>query len=1209
MNTSAAENTKVIDLEHLQQLSYERSKLWATFLDNIQESENQCEIPLDHMEDYVGDIPEEEDEDALASMEDENYDDNVDPEALRDITNSTRLSLMVGGTNKSTLLPDSTCNGVNNDLIGMLNETLPVINEHNRQLRESGFDRILNTFDAKKIEEKVGGWLRRHNSLCGGNGGDFSMTTSSERRAEVHGSVKNKRGIEKQHHLPVPCIPFNTYQQEDESDSDASFNSGETARYIKSSRSGNIRNSASTTMMIKTYRMVKSTRQALRDKYGYDPNDLVDSHLNELKLRRRLAKKTASHHHYNDVHHSARSHKMPMYHQYMTPTTHITQSRRKVLRKRTTSNSFSTMDESSSDSDSCYDNGGRNYHRKYKMCCTERYCSRYIPGHLLMPNPTPVTATVKRSQYRSHRTPICARNDQMLYYYQSHTHSMQSPPSPHEFRKPVVKKSLKRLDNRPCRKESECRCCGQKRLCKEYKHLADTSTEEWIVENSFSPEKESGIFTSTQLTTSGKNSKPIEEKGKDDSSNEVDISQQDYNHQTIVDLKSSKKVGETPKPAPVEEEKSHSREMQLQKKSGGKCVDKNEDETSDLKANENKSSNKTEDDPKQKPRQNVSKNVTKKKTKSKKELNVPNDSFQLELQIALKESEELYKKEQMRNVKGQPQEANVEIDLDDPKTNAEETYTDFKVVYNSTTVAKNKADEAAIPKGSSVKKTKANKKDLSKNGVPEAPLKEMDMEKCDSISKSNANISKAKERKTKMNNNKKDKASEGNDKEKNPNVIEIANSHKIPKSSEGTEQLQENSMRDQAATKVHISITVEEKEAVDQECDEDKKTTISSFQNHQINDFKVVENSKFHSTEGKGENNRKRTKNLSLSKPKSKCKAAHLNEVIFENKESQRGRDIETNNDTNISRLVETRHQLENNTSNEIPLKKPDSKTKVKEKTNKNNVDPSVAKKRQKRKKENSKSVKSSHKSSPTQSPNTSDDEIPAKLKQNDETITHNKKKDNSSNNNSSSNNANVTSTTMQHSPSPEIEYKSRYRRKAPKDSNSDKNDDIDCTVVSSTTANLEPPAYEEITNEQSQRGESNSSSNATIMEQNIPTNYYTPNKGILIYAPHKSSLAPPQSFSQDGASFIITHEHLSRVIGQKAATKFLKYYIGRRRFNSKSTIYFKPPSNGIVPDTSEDSSSDDDDLEYIGQYGDLYESFGGGGAGSNHDSGAHKQS
>lgn len=33
MNTSAAENTKVIDLEHLQQLSYERSKLWATFLD------------------------------------------------------------------------------------------------------------------------------------------------------------------------------------------------------------------------------------------------------------------------------------------------------------------------------------------------------------------------------------------------------------------------------------------------------------------------------------------------------------------------------------------------------------------------------------------------------------------------------------------------------------------------------------------------------------------------------------------------------------------------------------------------------------------------------------------------------------------------------------------------------------------------------------------------------------------------------------------------------------------------------------------------------------------------------------------------------------------------------------------------------------------------------------------------------------------------
>lgn len=97
--------------------------------------------------------------------------------------------------------------------------------------------------------------------------------------------------------------------------------------------------------------------------------------------------------------------------------------------------------------------------------------------------------------------------------------------------------------------------------------------------------------------------------------------------------------------------------------------------------------------------------------------------------------------------------------------------------------------------------------------------------------------------------------------------------------------------------------------------------------------------------------------------------------------------------------------------------------------------------------------------------------------------------------------------------------------------------------------------------------------------------------KGILIYSPYNPNLAPAQNITSDGY-FTITREHLSHVIGEKQADKFLKYYIGRKRFNSNSSIYYRPPTIGAHSDNMSSSSDSDDVLENLGQYGDLYESL-----------------
>ena len=122
---------------------------------------------------YGPEFDERDTNDDLASMEDSDCNDgDIDPSVLRNLTNNQRLSLLLSSTANTTT-------EVETEIVDLVNETLPILHEHNRQLKETGFDKILSTFDKKKIEEKVGTWLNRHNSLFGG---DASLLSDENKR-------------------------------------------------------------------------------------------------------------------------------------------------------------------------------------------------------------------------------------------------------------------------------------------------------------------------------------------------------------------------------------------------------------------------------------------------------------------------------------------------------------------------------------------------------------------------------------------------------------------------------------------------------------------------------------------------------------------------------------------------------------------------------------------------------------------------------------------------------------------------------------------------------------------------------------------------------------------------------------------------------------------------------------------------------------------
>ncbi|XP_041447675.1 uncharacterized protein LOC121403833 [Drosophila obscura] len=389
----------LLDEETLEALVYERSKSWSSMMKHCGEAGDGNEVDL-------GDIEK------LYKGEERDPDVQEDEEAAEDELLETDLGM--GNVNATAAMSKAEltmilCAGENKEKTAemeeILNQTMPIVQEHKRKWKAAGLDQILDTFDAQKIEQHVGQWMRRNNSVY--------LEESSQRYDCSH---------ERSHSDP--------------SDNE-SLHSIDTARYIMQSRKRSTPIPKMTNMTtIKMYRTHSRKRDELRAKYAYDDEQEHRHHMQALLHRRRererkLAYLTSSPRHYS----------------YSSSSHHSHHTRLKHLRKRRADSSLFGS-PSSEDEDATLSG------------CDCRSCLKRV---------------LTRSAYE-----CCSYRGQREYHHQA-----ASSRSMHRVRRP--QSFQEELDLRPRLMENECSCCNSDRLCADVVHIANSSTEEWVVENCNSP--------------------------------------------------------------------------------------------------------------------------------------------------------------------------------------------------------------------------------------------------------------------------------------------------------------------------------------------------------------------------------------------------------------------------------------------------------------------------------------------------------------------------------------------------------------------------------------------------------------------------------------------------------------------------------------------------------------------------------------------------
>lgn len=235
-------------------------------------------------------------ESSIVAIEEANEDneDNVEEQLYKTTHNMTKTELM-----------EMLCNEENKEI---LDQTLPIMEEHVRKWKEAGLDRILDTFDGQQIEQHVGGWLRRNNSVYG---------------------AKDLLQVSPAHQI---------YSTSNSNDSEAeSMHSVDTARYIRDSRKRTISTASKCSIpksTIKMYRNVPRKRAELSAKYGCEEQE--HRHHMQALLHRR-----------SKLHSRKNEHDL-IYH----PNSKHSKQRRKQLRKRRDTSPM-LYSSSSSDDDRC----------------------------------------------------------------------------------------------------------------------------------------------------------------------------------------------------------------------------------------------------------------------------------------------------------------------------------------------------------------------------------------------------------------------------------------------------------------------------------------------------------------------------------------------------------------------------------------------------------------------------------------------------------------------------------------------------------------------------------------------------------------------------------------------------------------------------------------------------------------------------------------
>ncbi|XP_043655471.1 uncharacterized protein LOC122621610 [Drosophila teissieri] len=382
----------VVDEETLEAMVFERSKAWSSKMTEFASLEDGVEMDVSefdnlfHGEDQDPDLEDE----AKEALE-----DNVPDEARLEMGHINATSV----AELTLILCDSKDNEAKAEIEEILNQTVPVVEEHKRKWREAGLDRILDTFDEKQIEHHVGRWMRRHNSV-------YLEASPPKYLPPHHNSISDE--------------------------SDESMHSIDTARYIQQSRrrSTHMSNKNSNMTTIKMYRKHSHKRDELRAKYAYGDEQEHRHHMQAVLLRRRERERqlaylasTPMQCGYSNSHHM----------------------RRKNLRKRRI-NSWMFDSASSSEDDTSF--GG----------CDCHSCRRHY--------------ALSRSVYQS--CPY-GRGSRDYHHRQLASRTMHTMRRHHTFDM--------EMDLRPRLPENECSCCNSDRLCSNVIHIANSSTEEWVVEN------------------------------------------------------------------------------------------------------------------------------------------------------------------------------------------------------------------------------------------------------------------------------------------------------------------------------------------------------------------------------------------------------------------------------------------------------------------------------------------------------------------------------------------------------------------------------------------------------------------------------------------------------------------------------------------------------------------------------------------------------
>ncbi|KRG02157.1 uncharacterized protein Dmoj_GI10559, isoform B [Drosophila mojavensis] len=430
--------------ESLETLTYERSKLWSNFLKRCENMEDGEELNMSSIEE----VYKNDDEESIGDIEEAIEEDVVDK--VEEVHNTTafmskaELTLMI-------------CSGDNKEI---LDQTLPIVQEHVRKWKAAGLDRILNTFDEQKIEQHVGDWLRRHNSAYG----DKTLQPLSQTK-QCH------RHFKATDHVFSPAASSDSETE--------SMHSVDTARYIRASRKRTVSTAtkcSSPMTTIKMYRTLPRMRDELRAKYScneYNEDQEHRHHMQALRHRRdQLHRCNRERERERD--HEIIYHPTPRHYPYRVASSFHGQQRRKQLRKRrdssphfpSTSSSEDETAHSRCDCNACM--------RRVFSMSSHPYCG-----------------------YRSYQS-------HSLYHHQRL--EMGSRTSHSTFKRSVrhVRRQHSFEDDlRPRLLESECKCCNKDRLCSNVVHIANSSTEEWLVENRSSPDL-LNLKAQTQTPTSSR---------------------------------------------------------------------------------------------------------------------------------------------------------------------------------------------------------------------------------------------------------------------------------------------------------------------------------------------------------------------------------------------------------------------------------------------------------------------------------------------------------------------------------------------------------------------------------------------------------------------------------------------------------------------------------------------------------------------------------